>query len=109
MVLMPWPSINNEQQWAKRNEKKKNNQWWKWGTKNPQGDPQSHSAQGVCGAEDVQKGRCSRHLGGFLDVMALLEQEGLGWRRRLLLLCLLCACAGTCCMAHGVTRKVRTE
>ena len=108
MVLAPWPSISNEQQRAKLQEKNPK-QWWDWSTKKPQGDPRSHSAQGMCGAEDIQDRRRSRDPGGFLGVMALLEQEGLGLRWRLLLTCLACACAGMCYVAHGVTRKVRVE
>lgn len=39
MVLMPWPSISNEQQWAKCNEKKKTTNGGSGVQKNPKGIP----------------------------------------------------------------------
>lgn len=51
------------------------------------GDPESHSAQGVCGVKNIQEGQHKRDLGGFQALMALLEQEGLGLCWWLLLTC----------------------
>lgn len=108
MVRAPWPLSSNEQQAGHAPK-----EWRKWGTKTPQEDPWSHSAQGVCGAEGICEGQHSRDPRGFLGVMALLEQ-GVGLQWRLLLMCPAWTCARKCCIAHGcqgnpVCKEVRRE
>lgn len=107
MVQAPWPLSSNEQQQAML-QGEKNITVVEVGYKNTlQGIPGVIQLK-VCVVQRIFVRQHNRDPGGFLGVMALLEQ-GVGLQWRLLLMCPACASARKWYMAHGVSGKPSTE